>query len=284
MKNEQRAREMDGLQRRSGEVAVKNRMTSNSGKDVQHVGAATMSGALILKTVTTVAPPAAPQKTTLVGGGNAWNMMQGGAGSERQQGASEMNNSASGRGGSGSGLRNVLARPFPAAATSAPRMAPAAAAMVGPAPVPMRNCVTRFSYQSLSRATNNLDKRLGSGRFGSVFQGVLTSGTRVAVKRLNLEFGPVGGLPHMDQILQMQTEMQVLSQAQHPNIVQLLGSCMDEDSPCLVYPLMEGGSLQDRLACIQTGQVPLTATERMIVLFDVVRGLAFLHSEVKVIP
>jgi len=59
---------------------------------------------------------------------------------------------------------------------------------------------------------------------------------------------------------------------------------MDEDSPCLVYPVMEGGSLQDRLTCIQTGQVPLTASERILVLSDVARGLAFLHSEVKVIP
>jgi len=204
---EQTAREMDCVQRRSEEVAVKNRMAANRGKGVQHVGAATVSGALVLKTVTTVAPPAAPQKTTWVGGGGAWNMMQGGASSERQQGASEMNDSASGRGGSGSGLGNVVARPFPAAATSAQTMASAAAAVVVPAPAPMKGCVTRFSYQSLSRATNNFDKRLGSGRFGLVFQGVLTSGTRVAVKRLNLELGPAGGLPHMHQILQMQTEM-----------------------------------------------------------------------------
>jgi len=45
----------------------------------------------------------------------------------------------------------------------------------------------------------------------------------------------------------------------------------------------EGCSLQDRLACIQTGQVPLTANERILVLSEVARGLAFLHSEAKVI-
>ena len=55
-------------------------------------------------------------------------------------------------------------------------------------------------------------------------------------------------------------------------------------APCLVYALMEGGSLQDRLACRGSGAlVPLTANERIVVLSDVARGLAYLHSEVRVI-
>ena len=55
-------------------------------------------------------------------------------------------------------------------------------------------------------------------------------------------------------------------------------------APCLVYAFMEGGSLQDRLACRGSGAlVPLTANERMLVLSDVARGLAYLHSEVRVI-
>jgi serine/threonine protein kinase len=55
-------------------------------------------------------------------------------------------------------------------------------------------------------------------------------------------------------------------------------------SLCLVHSLKEGGSLQDRL----TGRgnsalVPLTANERVILLSDVARGLAYLHSELCVI-
>jgi hypothetical protein len=48
---------------------------------------------------------------------------------------------------------------------------------------------------------------------------------------------------------QMRTEVAVLSQVQHVNIVPLLGWSKDGMAPCLVYALMEGGSLQDRLAC-----------------------------------
>jgi serine/threonine protein kinase len=82
----------------------------------------------------------------------------------------------------------------------------------------------------------------------------------------------------------MRTEVEVLSQVQHVNIVPLLGSSKDGMAPCLVYALMEGGSLQDRLACRGSGaSVPLTANERILVLSDVGRGLAYLHSEVRVI-
>jgi interleukin-1 receptor-associated kinase 4 len=71
---------------------------------------------------------------------------------------------------------------------------------------------------------------------------------------------------------------------QHVNIVPLLGWSKDGMAPCLVYALMEGGSLQDRLACRGSGAlVPLTANERVLVLSDVARGLAYLHSEVRVI-
>ena len=84
---------------------------------------------------------------------------------------------------------------------------------------------------------------------------------------------------------QMRTEVEVLSQVQHVNIVPLLGWIKDGMAFCLVYALMEGGSLQDRLACRGSGVavVPLTANERVLVLSDVARGLAYLHSLVRVI-
>ncbi|KAG5544906.1 hypothetical protein RHGRI_017384 [Rhododendron griersonianum] len=43
---------------------------------------------------------------------------------------------------------------------------------------------TRFSYNDLKTATNDFRIKLGEGGFGSVFQGTLSDGTEVAVKRL----------------------------------------------------------------------------------------------------
>ena len=105
------------------------------------------------------------------------------------------------------------------------------------------------------------------------------SATHVAVKRLKLGAG-AAGLSLTDQ---MRTEVELLSQVQHPNIVPLLGWSKDGMTPCLVYALMEGGSLQDRLAYRGSAAVQLTANKRIIVLSGVARGLAYLHSEVRVI-
>ena len=100
----------------------------------------------------------------------------------------------------------------------------------------------RFTYQSLSKATNNFEKRLGGGGCGSVFQGALVSGTRLAVKRLELDGLPgAGGCLSMAD--QMRTEVEVLSQVHHVNIVQLMGWSKDGMAPCLVYAFMEGDSL-----------------------------------------
>ncbi|CAL5406522.1 unnamed protein product [Camellia sinensis] len=49
---------------------------------------------------------------------------------------------------------------------------------------------TKFSYEELRAITSNFNDKLGEGGFASVFQGTLSNGTKVAVKRLN-GFGQV---------------------------------------------------------------------------------------------
>ena len=137
----------------------------------------------------------------------------------------------------------------------------------------------RFKFADLLAATGNFEKQLGAGGSGSVFQGTLkSSGTQIAVKKL--EFA--AGSELRVALVHMQTEVQALSQVHHPNIVPLLGWSDDCDAPCLVYALMVGGSLEDRLSC-KHGAEPLTSNERILVLSDVARGLAYLHSVVKTI-
>ena len=133
--------------------------------------------------------------------------------------------------------------------------------------------VKRFTVAALCKATSNYSVRLGSGSAGSVFKGVLTSGTQIAVKKLHDKY--------LICEAQMYTEVEVLSRVQHTNIVPLLG-CSEQGTLSVVYAFMEGGSLEERLACAG-GRAPLTARERMMVLADVARGLAFLHTEARVI-
>ena len=82
------------------------------------------------------------------------------------------------------------------------------------------------------------------------------SGTRDAIKRLELDGAQGAGAGWLsmadpwqmrtDMADQMRTEMEVLSQVQHVNIVPLLGWSKDGRAPCLVYTFMEGDSLQER--------------------------------------
>ena len=130
-----------------------------------------------------------------------------------------------------------------------PEEAPAPAESMSRAVSAVLGVGLRYSYHSLSKATNNFEKRLGGGECGSVFQGVLAAGTRVAVKRLELDGLPGAGGGCLSMADQMRTEVEVLSQVHHVNIVQLMGWSKDGMAPCLVYAFMEGGSLQDRLAC-----------------------------------
>jgi hypothetical protein len=64
----------------------------------------------------------------------------------------------------------------------------------------------RFTYQS--QATNNFEKRLGGGGCGSVFQGVLAAGTRVAVKRLELGVAAGAGAAGLSMTDQVRAEVE----------------------------------------------------------------------------
>ena len=155
----------------------------------------------------------------------------------------------------------------------------------------------RLSYSALEEATRSFNPglKIGEGSYGSVFRAQL-HGTAVAVKRLDKsepgEVGPMstlaalfyqdgnegnattdGGQAH----IQFNNEIRVLSKYQHPNIVQLLGYSVDGPTRCLVYDLMESGSLEDRLAC-KGGTPALPWFRRVHIAHQAVKGLAYLHK------
>lgn len=70
-------------------------------------------------------------------------------------------------------------------------------------------------------------------------------------------------------------QVDILSRLQHPNLVLLLGFC--PEIGCLVYEYMENGSLEDQLIDNE-GRQPLHWSLRIQIIFEVARGLAFLHG------
>ncbi|WVZ91190.1 hypothetical protein U9M48_037394, partial [Paspalum notatum var. saurae] len=101
----------------------------------------------------------------------------------------------------------------------------------------------RFSYQELAAATDDFsdDQRLGTGGFGSVYQGFLTDGNRnVAMKRVS-ETSRQGWNEFV-------SEVTIIGRLRHRNLVQLIGWCHGSgDELLLVYELMPNGSLDGHL-------------------------------------
>ena len=147
----------------------------------------------------------------------------------------------------------------------------------GADPTPFATAVSQqIPYSELALATEDFlaSRKLGAGSFGSVYSGLYRH-TAVAVKRL--ERAEIAGACNIENDEQLAAEVRVLSAAQHPCILQLIGFSVDGLAPCLVYPLAEGGSLADRLRRTG-GRPPLGVANRVQVLRDVACGMAYLHS------
>nr|GMC92809.1 receptor-like cytoplasmic kinase 176 [Ipomoea batatas] len=145
-----------------------------------------------------------------------------------------------------------------------------------------------FTFNELKIATRNFrpDSVLGEGGFGCVFKGWIDentfkaarpgTGLIIAVKRLNQE-----GLQGHKEWL---TEITYLGQLSHPNLVKLIGYCLEDDHRILVYEFMPRGSLENHLFRRSSYFQPLSWNLRMKVALGAAKGLAYLHSpEAKVI-
>eukprot|EP00262_Sarcandra_glabra_P005417 TRINITY_DN169_c0_g1_i1.p1 TRINITY_DN169_c0_g1~~TRINITY_DN169_c0_g1_i1.p1 ORF type:complete len:411 (+),score=56.89 TRINITY_DN169_c0_g1_i1:212-1444(+) len=145
-----------------------------------------------------------------------------------------------------------------------------------------------FSFGELKTATRNFrpDSVLGEGGFGSVFKGWIDehaftatkpgTGIVIAVKRLNQD----GYQGHKEWL----AEVNYLGQLYHPNLVKLIGYCLEDDHRLLVYEFMPKGSLENHLFRRGSYFQPLSWNLRMKVALGAAKGLAFLHSaETKVI-
>lgn len=98
-----------------------------------------------------------------------------------------------------------------------------------------------FTYSELELATGGFSRAnfLAEGGFGSVHRGVLSDGRTVAVKQHKLASS------QGDQ--EFCSEVEVLSCAQHRNVVMLIGFCIEDRRRLLVYEYICNGSLDSHL-------------------------------------
>ncbi|VAI79288.1 unnamed protein product [Triticum turgidum subsp. durum] len=129
------------------------------------------------------------------------------------------------------------------------------------------NRITAFRYTDLQRATTKFTDKLGAGSFGSVFKGVLTDSTAVAVKRLD---GAYQGEK------QFRAEVSSIGAVRHINLVKLVGFCCEGSKRLLVYEHMPNRSLDVHL--FRNNSTTLNWFVRYHIALGVARGLAYLHE------
>ncbi|XP_055805570.1 probable inactive leucine-rich repeat receptor-like protein kinase At3g03770 isoform X2 [Solanum dulcamara] len=138
-----------------------------------------------------------------------------------------------------------------------------------------------FSMEELLEATENFDQSalLGEGSVGKIYKGRLKSGAYIAVRSLNVY------RRYSNRNLKLRLDL--LSKFRHPNLVSLLGHCIDGGAPddstvpriFLIYEYVSNGNFRAHLSDNSPRKI-LKWSDRLSVLIGVAKAVHFLHTGV----
>ncbi|XP_022993439.1 probable serine/threonine-protein kinase PBL7 isoform X2 [Cucurbita maxima] len=141
---------------------------------------------------------------------------------------------------------------------------------------PVAHTLIRFRYREILSATRNFSKGrvLGRGALSYVFRGrVGFLRTAVAIKRLDKE--------DKESAKAFCRELMIASSLHNPNIVPLVGFCIDpEEGLFLVYKYVSGGSLERHLHEKKgiKGCLSLSWSVRFKIALGIAEAVAYLHN------
>ncbi|KXG28163.1 hypothetical protein SORBI_3005G092700 [Sorghum bicolor] len=135
-----------------------------------------------------------------------------------------------------------------------------------------------FSLEELKEATKSFERSafLGEGAIGKLYKGKLENGTLIAIRCLALH--------QRYSIRNLKLRLDLLAKLRHPNLVCLLGHCIDsavDESTVkrvfLVYEYVPGGTLSSYLSA-SSPEKTLKWCDRLQVLIAIAKAVHFLHT------
>ncbi|XP_005363582.1 tyrosine-protein kinase FRK [Microtus ochrogaster] len=135
-------------------------------------------------------------------------------------------------------------------------------------PTPFDLSYKTVDHWEIDRNSIQLLKRLGSGQFGEVWEGLWNNTTPVAVKTLK-----PGSMDPNDFL----REAQIMKSLRHPKLIQLYAVCTLEDPIYIITELMRNGSLQEYLQ--NDGGSKIHLPQQVDMAAQVASGMAYLESQ-----
>lgn len=129
-----------------------------------------------------------------------------------------------------------------------------------------------YHYKAIERATNSFSEkqRLGAGAYGTVYAGKLSNNEWVAIKKIRHRDTETDG---SGQVL---NEIKLISSVNHPNLIRLLGYCIEKGEQILVLEFMPNGTLSQHLQRERGKGLPWTV--RLTIATETAQAIAHLHS------
>ncbi|PON88028.1 Mitogen-activated protein kinase kinase kinase, partial [Trema orientale] len=128
----------------------------------------------------------------------------------------------------------------------------------------------QFTYSEIMIITNNFEKVIGKGGFGTVYHGYLND-TQVAVKMLS-DTSAQG-------YKEFQAEVKILMRVHHRNLTSLIGYCIEDNLMGLIYEYMAQGNLGSQVS--DKNERTLSWEDRLRIVVDAAQGLEYLHHGCK---
>ncbi|KAL8093836.1 hypothetical protein AgCh_035641 [Apium graveolens] len=128
----------------------------------------------------------------------------------------------------------------------------------------------QFTYSEILNITDNFEKIIGKGGFGTVYHGYVDD-TQVAVKMLSATSA--------QGYKEFQTEAKLLMSIHHKNLTALVGYCNEDNNLGIIYEYMANGDLEGHLSGRNSDV--LSWEQRILRAIDAAEGFEYLHHGCK---